>query len=307
MVNVKYAINIIDANLGKTNIFVTNCTFISNVQYGCVMNIINATEDYDYDALFNIVSSQNKRLSATSHPYWYCKFIKGNSNLKQVGFPISGGVVEEDNLKYLINSPKYTNDEPFTVFVKPVYPNISPKTIVTIIPGEGYIKNGVFFANGELKSPGVLTYDSSSKRYRFWNGDSDKNYSAWLDISGVFTYDKIKGTTDERPKSIENGGNLLHKQNQDVGYRYYDTDLQKWIYLKSISNAGVETWAEYDGAKAGVKRSGTFAERPTIAEIYIGFTYFCTDKQTAEGASNGIIIYHKGNGTWVDALGRVVR
>ena len=34
--------------------------------------------------------------------------------------------------------------------------------------------------------------------------------------------------------------------------------------------------------------------------------YFCTDKQTTEGASNGIMIYHKGNNVWVDALGRVV-
>lgn len=52
------------------------------------------------------------------------------------------------------------------------------------------------------------------------------------------------------------------------------------------------------------KGSGTFAEKPNDAPI--GFSYFCTDKQSAEGISNGITIYYKGNNVWVDALGRVV-
>lgn len=51
-------------------------------------------------------------------------------------------------------------------------------------------------------------------------------------------------------------------------------------------------------------KSGTFADKPTKASI--GFAYFCTDKQTSEGATNGITIYYKGNNIWVDALGRVV-
>ena len=34
--------------------------------------------------------------------------------------------------------------------------------------------------------------------------------------------------------------------------------------------------------------------------------YFCTDKQSTEGGTNGIEIIHKGNNVWVDALGRVV-
>ena len=55
-------------------------------------------------------------------------------------------------------------------------------------------------------------------------------------------------------------------------------------------------------------RSGTFANKPTTTDynLNIGDSYFCTDKQTAEGATNGVMIYHKGNNVWVDALGRVV-
>lgn len=51
-------------------------------------------------------------------------------------------------------------------------------------------------------------------------------------------------------------------------------------------------------------KSGTFANKPT--EVDVGYAYFCTDKQTTEGTTNGIMIYHKGDNVWVDALGRVV-
>lgn len=53
---------------------------------------------------------------------------------------------------------------------------------------------------------------------------------------------------------------------------------------------------------------GTFAQKPTVKVnvIKAGFTYFCTDRQTIEGATMGIMITHKGDDVWVDALGRVV-
>lgn len=51
--------------------------------------------------------------------------------------------------------------------------------------------------------------------------------------------------------------------------------------------------------------SGLFENRPK--NPIIGQQYFCTDKQTLEGDSNGIIIYYKGNNTWVDALGRTIK
>lgn len=67
------------------------------------------------------------------------------------------------------------------------------------------------------------------------------------------------------------------------------------------------SFKEADGAVAGVKRAGSFAEKPRAIDIYIGFKYFCTDRQTPEGKSNGIEIIHKGNNVWVDALGRQVK
>jgi hypothetical protein len=64
-----------------------------------------------------------------------------------------------------------------------------------------------------------------------------------------------------------------------------------------------------------IPNSGTWNDKPSSADISVGFAYFCTDKQTTEGAADGITIYYKGQDTtdpdnpidvWVDALGRVV-
>lgn len=50
--------------------------------------------------------------------------------------------------------------------------------------------------------------------------------------------------------------------------------------------------------------SGLFEEKPVDVEV--GYPYFCTDKQTTEGSTDGIMIYHKGDNVWVDALGRII-
>ena len=53
----------------------------------------------------------------------------------------------------------------------------------------------------------------------------------------------------------------------------------------------------------GLAGVGTFANKP--ANAVAGTQYFCTDKQTTEGATNGIVIYYNGT-DWVDALGRAI-
>lgn len=69
-------------------------------------------------------------------------------------------------------------------------------------------------------------------------------------------------------------------------------------------------WEEYNDEllyKPYIRTKGTFAQKPLSSQgIPIGFSYFCTDKQTTEGSRNGIIIYYAGNDTWIDALGRYV-
>lgn len=53
-----------------------------------------------------------------------------------------------------------------------------------------------------------------------------------------------------------------------------------------------------------VMPKGAFSDKPTTPVV--GSQYFCTDRQTIEGNTDGIIIYYKGNNVWIDALGRVV-
>lgn len=62
------------------------------------------------------------------------------------------------------------------------------------------------------------------------------------------------------------------------------------------------TFITFNGIGSNVNLSGTFAERP-LSGIPIGFGYFCTNRQTPEGQTNGIMLYYTGSG-WVDALGR---
>lgn len=62
-----------------------------------------------------------------------------------------------------------------------------------------------------------------------------------------------------------------------------------------------------DGTTYGTLKAGTWDEKPDDSNnIYMGFGYFCTDKQTTEGEQDGIPVFYVGESTWVDALGRVV-
>lgn len=131
-----------------------------------------------------------------------------------------------------------------------------------------------------------------------WNG------SIWLNSDGYPLDALRKGTTAQRPTSTILGGTL--RKSIDYGFIYYDTDLKRHIHVVTIQNNGEVNWAESDGATAGVKRSGTFSQKPADWAIYVGFVYFCTDKQTPEGSAYGIEIIHKGENIWVDALGRLV-
>ena len=90
--------------------------------------------------------------------------------------------------------------------------------------------------------------------------------------------------------------------NYKEGQCLYDVNLKKFKFWNGTN------WVEEDKVLAGTLRVGTFEQKPTedVNFINVGFAYFCTDKQTSEGSNNGIMIYYKGDNTWVDALGRIV-
>lgn len=111
----------------------------------------------------------------------------------------------------------------------------------------------------------------------------------------VLSIKNIGGSADFPSITVYNKGILR-------GAQYFDTDTNK-LFI-----ANTEKWYNPNGVLASTPESGNFANKPTIQRnnIPIGFQYLCTDKQTSEGATNGIMLYHKGNDIWVDALGREI-
>ena len=117
---------------------------------------------------------------------------------------------------------------------------------------------------------------------------SDKEDETFTEITSINSC----GTSNQRP--------ILNTY--DENFEYYDSSLHKLIRWNG------KYWADANNVNIDAKSSGTFAQKPTVENhfISVGFKYFCTDKQTVEGAINGIEIIHKGNNIWVDALGRTI-
>jgi hypothetical protein len=89
--------------------------------------------------------------------------------------------------------------------------------------------------------------------------------------------------------------NLLDRNTSYSAYNYTKKIPIWWNGAK---------WVNALGDDMGFSRNGLFDDKPELPKV--GFAYFCTDRKTPEGMTNGIMIYHKGNNVWVDALGRVV-
>lgn len=99
--------------------------------------------------------------------------------------------------------------------------------------------------------------------------------------------------------------------NSDRGAHIEDKNNSKSIILYTLNNGCNASW-DIANDKAilvdiGLNKSGVFNEKPTGSDsVPIGFVYYCTDRQSQEGVTDGIAIFYKGNNVWVDALGRVV-
>ena len=280
----------------------SNYAMRDNFNLNDYINVPSSTTSEENDELYKqLLRLPEGKYVVQSNPQVVLKAL-GNPNLQSGNFVIgirstavntkiielfssNFTTIENGKSKYLVstyNSPKNTTYSPTLIWEK----------------GKSYIDFDFNSNRPSLGSTGAgyMFLDADKKRVAIWNG------TAYVDTNW-FTCDKIKGTLAEA-ESIKHSLKLV----LDKGYRFYAEDLFKWIYLKIVQEGStiIRTWVEEDGAKAGVKRNGTFAEKPISSDIYIGFKYFCTDKQTTEGSTNGIEIIHKGNNIWVDALGRIV-
>lgn len=97
-------------------------------------------------------------------------------------------------------------------------------------------------------------------------------------------------------------GNIRFETNSYIKLNTFQINLAEgeYIVFRYFSNI----WHEI--ARTPSIRSGIFTNKPSTSYVYTGYPYFCTDKSTTEGGTNGIMIYYKSPDVWVDALGRVI-
>ena len=225
-----------------------------------------------------------------SLPVIYPKFKAGESNQKSfTGFVLTNNEVMSSGYSETYLGVSGSN-----------YPVCGSKTAAdgasapTFVPILSHKYMPYSTANSRPENPvtGTLEFDNRLN-IPVWYAPVE-GVPRWMTSDGAYITDKvtrIKGTTAQRE--------AMSLDYNSHGLRYYDTDLKKYVMFNGW------IWTNLDGTN--LKQSGTFAEKPTdTRSVPIGFKYFCTDRQTTEGATNGIEIIYKGNNVWVDALGRVV-
>lgn len=162
-----------------------------------------------------------------------------------------------------------------------------------------------YVINTDVKAPIPELYLVRDNDWTHWDlyFIMDSTYIIYMSDGLMEVYNEI---IEELPQNAVkvNGGvcDLTTLPSHCKGVQSFDSRSNKPIWWNGTA------WVDATGILAGTSTNGTFANKPTVSDnaIPVGFRYFCTDKQTTEGATDGIEIIHKGNDVWVDALGRIV-
>lgn len=116
-----------------------------------------------------------------------------------------------------------------------------------------------------------------------------------------FSNISIQYDSNTNPEEIMDKCSFIINVKSNIGFSYVDSTLNP---VRPVIWNGFK-WIEHDGASKGIKRSGTYNQKPDSSDIYIGFQYYCTDCRTNEGSTYGMSIIWNGK-HWTDALGRIV-
>lgn len=142
-----------------------------------------------------------------------------------------------------------------------------------------YVLRQDYMENGKHNIVGYIDKDFT---YHQGNG--------FINLSGD---DPCIQTTNGNIRFAKNGGIMMG----DYSFWFYDGK----IYVKHGAPQNAT-----DGKPLMENSSGKYSDRPH-GNVKVGEMYFCTDRSTPESDTKGIAIYYKGDGVWVDALGRIVR
>ena len=186
------------------------------------------------------------------------------------------------------------------------------------------VSNAFFRLYNNIKN---VTFESLTNQTNYLIGNLPIPYSKYefiisFNVLGVNVKAYLKVYTDEAQNTsyiICDGKNIMSGKltSSIVRFNLYSgSKVQLMIYESRtpalytaagivLENFNVKSYFDSDVDVNNVYlNQGTFDNKPNNSPI--GFAYFCTDKQTSEGSTNGIMIYHKKDNVWVDALGRVI-
>lgn len=149
----------------------------------------------------------------------------------------------------------------------------------------------------------VLGPEPPSQKDTLWAKPVSGGFSLYMLDNG--TWQPLKVMDDQDTKSTADDTKATVIQGVKVNSSTL-TPSARGIVSISIAEGSTLGCVKVNNSNIKVKGlagSGTFANKPSSAVA--GTQYFCTDKQTTEGETNGIVIYYNGT-KWVDALGREV-
>lgn len=205
-------------------------------------------------------------------------FAKASNDAGEIGIRFK--IYKTDNTYEIVNNNYFVSSENYKyVFYK--------------LPGYYYREIGdyVDLSNySNIKSVSIIIYA------HIIDDSINKNFDAV-----IYNLKYCNYKSDKYPKYSEIVVNTLPTLNQfNKGEYRFDKNNNKPVWWNGTK------WVDSEGNNADSTpiTSGTFTNKPTGVDI--GYAYFCTDRQTTEGTTNGIMIYYKGGDVWVDALGRVV-
>lgn len=258
---------------------------------GLHLNLVRG--ESTYDSLCSILNSTLIKEDEIS----YGQFIVYNDNDDEITIRYYIGNISN---MVTIKSKGYFN---YTISSTDFSPLKEGENIIKVINNatKEILYSTKLYINRKYDDVGAGDYNNipinpvSSQKYYATNinGDGSKNKlltfcnGAWKDAFGLDAEIPFSGSLGNAPDRVYRG------------FSYFNTNNNCPIWWDGIK------WVNCEGYNIkSIRTQGTFANKPI--DIKIGYAYFCTDRQTLEGSTNGIMIYHKGNNIWVDALGRVI-
>lgn len=187
---------------------------------------------------------------SSSEYYMAFGIVGGTDDNKQLrlGFSGYGDICRDSITSDYVNGDRSSQFAGGCFIPVRLISNIS--SIVGYIPVHKNITKGTIPPTLSAENSGFRFYHTEWKRWTTWDG------TAWLDDNG-FTFIANRGTV--RPIGTAGGGRLV--ASRDVGFPFFDENINIWIYAKAISpSTGVVTWVDGAGNAVGteyITKSGT--------------------------------------------------